>query len=253
MPLALDGQGPIPVGCALQRQATPGTADMGQITLAGNPPVEIVLRRSARARRLSLRVSQLDGRVTMTLPRSASEREARRFAEEKAGWISGALARIGESVEVVPGAEIPVEGQTRLVVAGTGRAARLLPGSLMVPGARPGPAAQALLRHMARDRLAEAVERYSAAVDRPVRRLSLRDTRSRWGSCTSQGNLMFSWRLILAPPDVLDYVAAHEVAHLVRMDHSPAFWAVVRDLFPDFETPRGWLRREGQVLHRYRF
>jgi predicted metal-dependent hydrolase len=84
-------------------------------------------------------------------------------------------------------------------------------------------------------------------------RLSLRDTRSRWGSCSSRGGLSYSWRLILAPPDVLDYVAAHEVAHLAEMNHSPAFWALVARLCPGYQAPRGWLRREGAGLHRYRF
>ena len=83
--------------------------------------------------------------------------------------------------------------------------------------------------------------------------LTLRDTRSRWGSCSTDGNLMFSWRLILAPRQVLDYVAAHEVAHLVHMDHSSRFWGVVADLCPDYAAPRGWLRREGHGLHRFRF
>ncbi len=226
---------------------------MGQITLSDKPDVEILLRRSARARRLSLRVSQLDGRVTMTVPKGISEREARRFAAEKSDWISKALAKVGDTVEVTPGAVLPIEGVPRTVLSGTGRAARLLPGTLMVPGGRPGVAAAALLKHMARDRLAEAVGRYSAEVGRVAGRLTLRDTRSRWGSCSAEGNLMFSWRLILAPAEVLDYVAAHEVAHLVHMNHSAHFWSVVRDLCPDYERHRHWLRREGHALHRYRF
>ena len=226
---------------------------MGRIALEGEPPLEIILRRSARAKRISLRVSQLDGRVTMTLPNWASEREARRFAREKADWISNVLRRQGETVNVAPGAQIPVEGALRTIAAGQGRSARLLPGSLMVPAGRPGPAAQALLKHMARDRLADAAHRYAEAAGRPYGRLTLRDTRSRWGSCSAEGNLMFSWRLILAPRDVLEYVAAHEVAHLVHMNHSAAFWDVVGSLYPGFEHPRAWLRREGHALHRYRF
>lgn len=226
---------------------------MGQITLAGKPKIDILLRRSARARRLSLRVSQLDGRVTLTMPKGVSEREARSFAQEKSDWISKALDKIGETVDVAPGAVLPVEGVARAVSAGAGRSARLLPGTLMVPEARPGPAAAALLKHMARDRLGEAVARYAGAVGRPVGRVTLRDTRSRWGSCSHEGNLMFSWRLILAPREVLDYVAAHEVAHLVHMDHSRNFWAVVGDIFPDYAAQRAWLRREGHGLHRYRF
>ncbi|MGR3434759.1 MAG: M48 family metallopeptidase, partial [Shimia sp.] len=81
----------------------------------------------------------------------------------------------------------------------------------------------------------------------------LRDTRSRWGSCSAAGGLNYSWRLVMAPPEVLDYVAAHEVAHLAQMNHSPRFWAEVAGLMPGYEAPRGWLRRHGADLHRYRF
>lgn len=226
---------------------------MGQITLTGKPPVDILLRRSARARRLSLRVSQLDGRVTLTLPKGVTEREARRFAAEKSDWIIRALGNIEEAVDIAPGVELPVEGVPRLIAEGTGRSARLLPGTIMAPEGRAGPAVAALLKHMARRRLAEAVERHAEAVGRPFGRLTLRDTRSRWGSCSTDGNLMFSWRLILAPRPVLDYVVAHEVAHLVHMDHSTRFWRVVEKLCPDYAAPRGWLRREGHGLHRFRF
>ncbi len=92
-----------------------------------------------------------------------------------------------------------------------------------------------------------------ALVGRPFHRLTLRDTRSRWGSCTVDGGLMYSWRLAMAPPEVLDYVAAHEVAHLVEMNHAPAFWAVVRRLVPDYAPRRAWLKQHGQRLHAYRF
>jgi predicted metal-dependent hydrolase len=111
----------------------------------------------------------------------------------------------------------------------------------------------AFLRALARDRLAAASDRHAARLGRGFGRLTLRDTRSRWGSCSSAGDLMFSWRLVMAPPEVLDYVAAHEVAHLAHMHHGPAFWAEVRRLYGDHRAARGWLRREGAALHRFRF
>ena len=95
---------------------------------------------------------------------------------------------------------------------------------------------------------APATPRRSA---RPVARITLRDTRSRWGSCSSRGALNFSWRLILAPPTVLDYLAAHEVAHLVHMDHSERFWPVTRGLAPAMDEAEDWLKRHGPGLHRY--
>jgi len=113
--------------------------------------------------------------------------------------------------------------------------------------------AKAFLKLRARDELAAASDRYAAMVGRSYTRLSFRDTRSRWGSCSSEGVLMYSWRLIMAPPAVLDYAAAHEVAHLVEMNHSPAFWAVVARICPDYEDYRGWLRKNGDVLHRVNF
>ena len=228
---------------------------MGHITLPGTPPVEVILRRSARARRLSLRLSRLDGRVTLTLPKGVSEAEGRAFLAEKERWLRGHLENREEHVSVSIGAEIPLHGEMVPIRAGAGRSVRLDEGALHVPGPVPQVPArvQAWLKARARDRLAEASDRYAAALGRPYHRLTLRDTRSRWGSCTADGGLMYSWRLILAPPAVLDYVAAHEVAHLAEMNHSDRFWNTVERLYGDWRAPRRWLRDEGPGLHRYRF
>ncbi|MEM6374374.1 MAG: SprT family zinc-dependent metalloprotease [Pseudomonadota bacterium] len=225
------------------------------IHLAGEPPVTVAVRRAARARRMSLRVSRLDGRITLTLPTWAPRREAEAFVQEKAGWLRARLSEQTDKVQITWGAEVPVEGVLMKVVAG--RRTRLVPDEAMIAiasGTRSVPAAVAgVLKSHARDRLTTSSDRYSAALGRPYARITLRDTRSRWGSCSSRGALMYSWRLILAPPDVLDYVAAHEVAHLAQMNHSPAFWAEVAALCPNYAAPRAWLRRHGEDLHRYRF
>ena len=226
---------------------------MGEIRVGQGAGVPVDLRRSARARRISLRVSALDGRVTLTVPQHVKTKVALEFAEEKSGWIAKALEKQNPVVLVEIGAEIPVFGALRNIVPGSRRAARIKDGVIEAPEGRVGPAVQACLKALARDRLAEASDRYAAALGRPYGRITLRDTRSRWGSCSSDGNLMYSWRLILAPPDVLDYVAAHEVAHLAHMDHSKAFWGAVERLCPAYETPRAWLRTEGARLHSYRF
>jgi len=94
-------------------------------------------------------------------------------------------------------------------------------------------------------------EAYARQVERKLGRITLRDTRSRWGSCAANGNLSFSWRLVLAPVEVLDYVVAHEVAHLVHHNHSPAYWAVVRELVPEADGLRRWLKTNGPRLHLY--
>lgn len=225
---------------------------MGEHILPGNPPIAVTLRRSARARRISLRVSALDGRVTLTLPKGLAEREALDFARSKQDWLQGHLADRMPDVPVAPGAEIPVEGRMMRLEAGTGRRVQTSGDALIVPG---GAAArvQAWLKTLARERLVTASDHYAAALGRPYSRITLRDTRSRWGSCSSTGGLSYSWRLVMAPPEVLDYVAAHEVAHLEQMNHSPAFWAIVAALMPEFQTHRKWLRQHGTGLHRYRF
>jgi predicted metal-dependent hydrolase len=224
-------------------------------TLPGPPPVEITLRRSARTRRFSLRVSRLDGRVTLSMPLRAREAEALRFATEQEGWIRQTLSQMPVMRLVGLGDSVPVEGQLLAIAPGTGRSVRVIGDSLLVPGdpAQAGARVQAWLRVLARERLAAACDRHAAALGRPYTRLTLRDTRSRWGSCAHDGALMFSWRLVMAPPSVLDYVAAHEVAHLAEMNHSPAFWAVVEGLYPGWKTRRNWLHGQGQTLHSYRF
>jgi predicted metal-dependent hydrolase len=228
---------------------------MSDPVLPGNPPIPLILRRSAQARRITLRISQLDGRVTLTLPKRLAEREALDFARSKESWIRDHLDARGADVVLRPGAQLPVGGQMLTLRSGAGRRVALGTSEIMVPGPEDRIATRlaAYLREVARDRLAGACDDYAARLGKPYARLTLRDTRSRWGSCTSDGRLMFSWRLIMAPPEVLDYVAAHEVAHLAQMNHSPAFWAEVERIYGDYRAPRGWLRENGSDLHRYRF
>ncbi|MEO1579853.1 MAG: SprT family zinc-dependent metalloprotease [Pseudomonadota bacterium] len=227
---------------------------MGRHRLEGNPPITVKMRRSARARRLSLRVSRLDGQVTLTMPRFAPEREGVAFLREREDWLRGHLADIAPATDVAIGAAVPFGGEDLPVVAGPGRGCRREKCQIIVNPARPvGPQVKALLREEARRALATASDRYAASLGRSYSRLTLRDTRSRWGSCTSEGALMYSWRLIMAPSEVLDYVAAHEVSHLVEMNHQPPFWAVVAKLCPDWQAHRDWLREHGDRLHRIRF
>lgn len=226
---------------------------MRAFQLTTSPDVTVELRRSARARRLSLRVSSLDGRVTLTVPKGTPERVARAFAEEKARWLVDAVGRVAVPVPVVVGSELPIEGRPHRLIAGDARSAGLDAGVIRAPLGREGPAVEALIKQIARNRLEDAVAGYAGDLGKPYGRITLRDTRSRWGSCSSEGNLMFSWRLALAPPAVLRYVAAHEVAHLAHMDHSPAFWATCRALCPETDTFRRWLRTDGARLHSYQF
>ena len=246
------------MGC--QSLFTPfiGATARGQIRVSGSfiidGGIEVTLRRSARARRITLRVPRDGGPVVLTMPPRVAESQGRAFVQDKAGWIVRHVTERPVVRRPEHGKALPVEGRALTVTPAALRAARIEGDQLLVPQGRdPGPAAQALLKHLARARLAEACDRHAAALGRSFRAISLRDTRSRWGSCTSDGRLMFSWRLAMAPPEVLDYVAAHEVAHLAHMDHSPRFWAVVEQLFPHHAAQRRWLKTQGSELLLWQF
>ncbi|MFD1796412.1 M48 family metallopeptidase [Paracoccus aurantiacus] len=216
--------------------------------------IAVMVRRNARARRMTLRVSRTDGGVVLTLPPRVSLKAAQDFASSKADWLRRA-------VDAMPGPQLVAEG-ARLPVAGREVTLRSLPirrvtfdrDVLGVPVGKPiGASVQAWLKQRAHVSLIEAVGRHAANLGRQPTAISLRDTRSRWGSCTSDGRLMFSWRLAMAPIEVLDYVAAHEVAHLAHMDHSPRFWAQVEALMPGYAPYRTWLRQNGSGLQAWRF
>ncbi len=228
---------------------------MGHYVLAGEPPIEIRLKRHARARRLSLRVARSGGAVTLTMPQRARRAAALDFVHRKEGWIRAQLAACQPERPVAIGEMLPFRGTPVPLVAGAGRAVRFEDGCLHVPGPpdRIAPRLGGFLKAAARAELAPACDRHALALGVGFARLSLRDTRSRWGSCTQEGRLMFSWRLIMAPPEVLDYVAAHEVAHLREMNHSRAFWRLVETLCPDYRRLRSWLRENGAALQSYRF
>ena len=208
----------------------------------------VSLRRSARARRMTLRVGRTDGAVTLTLPPGMAEAEARAFVAGHADWVARQVAAAPPPRRAAVGETLPVLGREVPVVAGPGRAARWTGDAIAAPPDRTGPRVAALLREMARSHAVAAVDRHAEALGRAPGRITLRDTRSRWGSCTARGDVMLSWRLVMAPPEVLDYVAAHEVAHLAHMDHSPRFWACLEGLLPGHAPLRAWLRREGAAL-----
>jgi predicted metal-dependent hydrolase len=219
----------------------------------------ITLKRRSTARRMTLRVSSVTGAVVLTLPDGPDVAAARCFVDAHAGWIAARLARIPARVAFAPGARIPLRGVPHRIVQSPpgGAASTCVDGGsepiITIPAETPQVARRVrtfLMREAKRD-LAAAVKRHTAALSIPARTITVRDTRSRWGSCSAQGGLNFSWRLILAPPFVLDYLAAHEVAHLKEMNHSPRFWRVAHALCPRVEEAERWLKRNGADLHRY--
>ena len=221
----------------------------------GDPAIEIRLRRNARARRMVLRVAQTGRGPTLTLPPGVPIAQARAFLSDQEGWLRRHLAARPRGARVGDGSVLPFGDGTLTIRAHRERTTRRAGNVLLVPGPAEQQAVRVAvwLREQARAACAAGVDRHTARLRIPAGRITLRDPRSRWGSCTASGDLMFSWRLIMAPVAVLDYVVAHEVAHLAEMNHSPKFWAVVRRLCPDDRGPRDWLRQHGASLHSHDF
>lgn len=216
--------------------------------------VDVTIRRSARAKRLLLRVDAL-GAVELVLPPGVPKRDGEAFMRARWDWVEKQLAAIAPKVPFADGAVVPILGADRLLAAAPAERGqpRLETGRLVVPGP-PSELANRTKRWMkasARTHLVRHAEAMSGTVGRRIVGLSVRDTRSRWGSCSSRGTLSFSWRLILAPEEVMRYVVAHEVAHLIELNHSDRFWRIVESIAPDYRVHRRWLREKGAALHRY--
>ena len=221
---------------------------------AGGERLPLSVRLDPRARRLTLRV--VGDAVRVTCPGRRHVADAVRLAEARAAWIAERRAARPARTPFALGAVLPVLGRDRMVTA-AGRpsaAARLTPDAIVTGGADADAVArrvEALLRREALSTLRGHADKFAGTLGLPPCPVAVRDTRSRWGSCSAAPALSFSWRLVLSPPGALAYVAAHEVAHRRHMDHSDAFWAVVAGLMPGWEAPADWLRRHGAELHAY--
>ena len=214
-------------------------------------PVRVIRRRGAK--RATLSVSRATGAATMTLPPRMPMATAEAFARDQRDWLVARLDAMPASIPFEDGTALPYRGRILRIVRREGRGVRLMGERLEVggsPEALPG-AVERWLKRQARICLRARSEAHAQALDVTVRRIAIRDTRSRWGSCSTTGTLSYSWRIVLAPDSVLDYLAAHEVAHLREMNHSPRFWRHVRTLCPGFRDARDWLREKGTDLHRY--
>ena len=240
---------------ALLRGADPDHLDI----LHEGESLRILLRRRPTARRLTLRVSSATGEVVMTLPTRTSVGVARTFAVSHGGWIAARLARMPERVLFTAGAVLPIRGVLHKVLHRDRRSGltrlETLAGEPVLSVACDAPhiarRVTDFLQREARRDLTEAVAHYTEKLGQGPTRITLRDTRSRWGSCTVRGELNFSWRLIFAPPMVLDYLVAHEMGHLREMNHSARFWTLVGSLCPHVDEAERWLKRNGATLHRY--
>jgi predicted metal-dependent hydrolase len=215
------------------------------------PAFPYTVRRSDRARRTRVRVDPRDGTVEVVLPRRAREREAAAAVVELRGWIERRRAEAATAQARVAARDgtVPYLGTTLQLHGEEGRTRVHRRGDvLLVPATDPRPAIERWYRRSARSEIAPRLDRASAALERPYRTLTIRDQRTRWGSCSSTGSMSFNWRLLLAPDPVLDYVVWHEACHLAFMDHSPRFWGLLERHLPSYHAPRRWLRDHGATL-----
>ncbi|WP_142850537.1 M48 family metallopeptidase [Telmatospirillum sp. J64-1] len=228
--------------------------ELHEIELDGQAlPVRV--RRSARAARLSLRVGLKGDELVLVLPPGVKLEHGLRFCRQQQDWIRRRLSSLSPQVPFAPGASLPLLGQDHVLrhAPEARRGVWAEGGEIFVSGGiehfprRVGD----WLRRQARTEIVARAYPMAAEIGKRIASLSLRDTTSRWGSCTARGDLAFSWRLVLAPEKVLTYVVAHEVAHLAEMNHSPRFWSVVDTLCPHAVESRAWLKRHGTSLHRF--
>ncbi|WP_196260381.1 M48 family metallopeptidase [Pelagibacterium limicola] len=223
----------------------------------GGRAITVAVRVSDRAKNYRLSISPRHGPV-LTVPRLGRWRDAEAFLSRHAGWLDARLESTGEAPRIAHGAIIPLRGEDHRIIA-LDRARGLVTPTRGIEGAElhvPGGEAHCRrrlidwLKTEARADLEAACAIHAGTLGVKVAAISLRDQSSRWGSCSSARRLNFNWRLVMAPPFVLDYVAAHEVAHILEMNHAPVFWRTVGRALPDYEKGRRWLKANGQQLMR---
>ncbi len=248
---------PLPLRAFLfRRPREPST-----LTIAFDREVYLVrVRRHAQARRYTLRIHAATRDVVLTMPTRGSLKQAREFAEKHCSWIASRLRRLPQAAPLTDGTLLPLRGTHHRIVHRRATRGTVWVESgegdeplLCVAGEAPHVPRRVrdFLKREAKRDLEVASIRAAAALTVNIKRISIRDQSSRWGSCSTNGVLSYSWRLILAPPFVLNYLAAHEVAHLVEMNHSRAFWQVVERICPQMKSAKAWLDAHGAELHRY--
>ena len=216
---------------------------------------------NARAKRLTLRIDAGGRGLKITVPPGIAEREVERFLDRHTGWLETRLAKLPDKPDVREGIRIPLRGVPHLIACDAGKrgAAHAMAGPdgprIVVHGgpAQVGRRVADLLKREARNDIEPLAMKHATAIGKRPRAIRFKDTSSRWGSCSSDGNLSFSWRIMMAPPTVIDYLVAHEVAHLKEMNHGPKFWALCRELCPRTDEAKAWLKRNGSKLQAIQF
>ena len=216
----------------------------------------VSIRVNPRARRLLLRVDAAERGIELVLPRGVGAAQGLAFLAGHRGWIAARLDALPPRIPFGESALVPVMGVPHRICRERDPAmppVRLAEGEIRVRGdaAHIGRRVRDHLIKLARRELGRRARALAERIGRKAGRITVRDTRSRWGSCSSAGALSFSWRLVLAPEGVVDYVVAHEIAHLVEMNHGPRFWRLVGELAPGYAGPRAWLKRHRSELLAY--
>lgn len=216
--------------------------------------VPLIVRRHPRARRMILRVNTAGEGAVVTIPAHADPADGLDLARRQSSWLRRHLDQLGERLNFADGVRIPYRGDQHLIhhrpdSRGT---VWIEDGEIHVAGGAEHLSRRLgdWLKKQARAVIAPLAHEKAESIGQTPSRITIRDTRTRWGSCSFKGGLSFSWRLILAPEGVLDYVVAHEVAHLTHMNHGPEFWRTVKTLTGDAEAGRAWLGENGSALHR---
>ncbi|MDE3016716.1 MAG: M48 family metallopeptidase [Pseudomonadota bacterium] len=227
---------------------------MDHTILIGGEHLPVLVRRHRAARRFTVRYQPSRHAVSLTLPRYASLRQALRFVEEKRAWLARQIEKKPVRVPFADGQMIPLLGRNvRLCHKGGRGVVAVGNDCIRVPGdaAFMARRVREWIKAQAKEEMVKRAQEYARELGVTVKKITLRDTGSHWGSCTGNGGLSLSWRLALAPCEVLEYVVAHEVAHIAQHNHSPAFWALVERLCPHHKTAKAWLRAHGAALHAY--
>lgn len=212
------------------------------------------INRSARAKNMKLKIKSFR-EITLVLPKRVSLKSGYNFADTEYSWIREQILKLDKPVLFDHGVVFPILGEEHQIIHAPNSRGFVWAedGKLFVTGHREH------IPRRVKDWAAKEIksilitksDKYAAKIGVRVRKITVRDQRSRWGSCSSSGNLNFSWRLILMPEHVIDYIVAHEVAHLRHMNHSSDFWGLVADICPSMQQSRQWLKKNGTPLHKY--
>ncbi len=218
--------------------------------------INIQVRENPRSKRLSLRLHPSQNMIYLTRPSHAMPHEIMAFIEKSRGWLLKVCSHLEQNTPLVQGNQIPILGVPHLIRYSYQESPSVTADNQVIevkgfdPIIVPGLTKDWLRSHIYKY-VTETSQKFAAQIGKQVTSINIKDTSSRWGSCSRDGNLAYSWRLVFAGLEVAEYVCAHEVAHLIEMNHSPAFWSIVKDLCPQFKHHRRWLKEHGKILFTY--